>query len=250
MSTHVPRRVLVVGATSAIAQAVARRFAVNGDHLFLAGRSEPRLRAIADDLLLRGAGAAHAGLLDINHLDRHAQILEEAETALGGLDIVFIAHGTLPDQVRCQKSAALAVQEFTTNATSTIAFLTRVAELFERRRAGTIAVITSVAGQRGRQSNYVYGAAKAAVDTFLEGLRQRLYRANVRVTSIRPGFVDTPMTAAFAKGPLWASPEGVARRIHSAILQGRDVVYAPPFWAGIMTVIRLIPRPVFKTLRL
>jgi short-subunit dehydrogenase len=250
MSARAPRRVLVVGATSAIAQAVARRFAADHDLLFVTGRSEPRLRAVADDLRLRGAGAVHAGTLDVNHLDRHAPILEEADARLGGLDIVFIAHGTLPDQERCQRSVDLTVQEFTTNAVSTIALLTRVADLFERRRAGTIAVITSVAGERGRQSNYVYGAAKAAVDTFLEGLRQRLHKSGVRVTSIRPGFVDTPMTAAFAKGPLWASPEGVARRMHAAIVQGRDVVYAPPFWAGVMTIIRLIPRPVFKTLRL
>lgn len=246
----VARRVLIIGATSAIAQAVARAFAEEGDALFLTGRREERLKAIADDAKIRGSVVAGFAVLDVNVIDSHAEVLAQATTALGGLDVVLIAHGTLPDQARCQASVELTLQELRTNAMSTIALLTRLAEIFERQRSGTIAVITSVAGDRGRESNYVYGAAKAAVDTFLEGLRQRLHKSGVRVTTIRPGFVDTPMTAHFRKGLLWASPETVGRRIHSAIVKGADVIYVPAFWRGIMFLVRLVPGPLFKRLRL
>jgi decaprenylphospho-beta-D-erythro-pentofuranosid-2-ulose 2-reductase len=244
------RRVLIIGATSAIAEATARLFAEDGDSLFLVARREERLRAVAGDLKMRGADIAGCQTLDVNELDRHSAVLTEAEQALGGLDIVFLAHGTLPDQIRCQTSVKLTVQEFQTNAVSTIALLTHLAELMERKGSGTISVITSVAADRGRQSNYVYGAAKAAVDTFLEGLRQRLYKAGVGITTIRPGFVDTPMTASFEKGLLWSQPEAVAKRMHRAIRKGTDVVYVPSFWRGIMLVIRLMPRRIFKVLKL
>ena len=111
-------------------------------------------------------------------------------------------------------------------------------------------VISSVAGDRGRQSNYVYGSAKAAVTTFLQGLRNRLHPAGVQVLTVKPGFVDTPMTSAFPKGPLWASPEQIARGIHRAIQKRKDVVYLPGFWRLIMRVIREIPEAVFKRLSL
>lgn len=240
--------VLIVGATSAIAEATARHFAEAGDRLFLIARREERLRATASDLKVRGGEVAGYQVLDVNELERHGAVLTEAEQSLGGLDIVLLAHGTLPNQSRCQTSPALTAEEFQTNAVSTMALLTRLAERMERKGSGRIAVITSVAADRGRQSNYVYGAAKAAVDTFLEGLRQRLYKAGVGVTTIKPGFVDTPMTADFEKGLLWSQPHEAGKHIHRAILKGADVVYVPPFWRGIMLVIRLMPRRIFKQL--
>jgi short-subunit dehydrogenase len=241
---------LVIGATSAIAEATARRFALEGAALFLLGRRIERLKQMADDLQLRGAARVGWQRLDVNETERHEPVMAEALMSLGGIDIAIIAHGTLPDQAACQTSAALAIAEFHTNAVATIALLTRLAMIFEEQRHGRIAVITSVAGDRGRESNYLYGAAKAAVDTFLEGLRQRLHKSGVGVTTIRPGFVDTPMTAAYKKGLLWAQPETVARHIHRALLRGRDIIYVPPFWRGIMLVIRLLPQPLFKRLRL
>ncbi|WP_404402126.1 SDR family oxidoreductase [Pelagibacterium halotolerans] len=244
------RTILIIGATSAIAAATARLFAQDGDRLFLVARNEERLKATADDLAVRSRNLAGYRNLDVNVLEAHQSVLEDAEAALGGLDIAFVAHGTLPDQWRCQGSPELTVEEFRTNAVSTIALLTRLAERMERNGRGRIAVITSVAADRGRQSNYVYGAAKAAVDTFLEGLRQRLYKAGVGVTVIRPGFVDTPMTAAFSKGLLWTTPEAVARSIHAAIVKGKDVVYVPFFWRWIMLVIRFMPRSLFKRISL
>lgn len=242
--------VLVIGATSAIAEAVARRFVEAGKvDFFLVGRRQERLDAIVSDLTARGASASCLAM-DVNETDRHGEMLAAAQACLSEIDVVLIAHGTLPDQAACQNDVALTLQEFQTNAVSTVALLTRIAEILEAQRRGTIAVVTSVAGDRGRQSNYVYGAAKAAVDTFLEGMRQRLHKVGVRVVSIRPGFIDTPMTAELDKGLLWARPEQVAGRIHRAILRGKDVVYVPWFWWPIMRVIRSIPRPIFKAIKL
>ncbi len=244
------KRILVIGATSGIAQATARLWAAQGHSLYLAGRARERLDTLAADLRVRGAPNAHVGVLDVNDLDRHAGVLEAAATALGGIDVVLVAHGTLPDQAACEQDPALALRELHTNAVSTIALLTLLANRLQAQGQGTIAVITSVAGDRGRQSNYVYGSAKAAVATFLQGLRNRLHRHGVRVLTIKPGFVDTPMTAAFPKGPLWASPEQVARAIARAVERGADVAYVPGFWLFIMLAIRHIPERVFKRMRL
>jgi decaprenylphospho-beta-D-erythro-pentofuranosid-2-ulose 2-reductase len=164
---------------------------------------------------------------------------------------VLIAHGTLSDQCACESSVEGLRREFDVNAVAAMSLLTLLANRFEQRKAGTLAVISSVAGDRGRQSNYVYGAAKAALSTFLGGLRQRLAKSNVDVLTIKPGFVDTPMTAAIAnKGALWATPERVAAGIVRAIDRRRSVVYLPGFWRGIMLVIRTIPEPLFKKLKL
>jgi decaprenylphospho-beta-D-erythro-pentofuranosid-2-ulose 2-reductase len=162
----------------------------------------------------------------------------------------LIAHGTLSDQKACEGSVELTLHELNTNALSVVALLTRIANLMAQRRAGTIAVISSVAGDRGRGSNYVYGSAKALVTAFLSGLRQRFGKCGVNVVTIKPGFVDTPMTAAFAKGPLWAHPERIAAGIVRAIDRNSSIVYLPGFWRPIMWVIRTIPERVFLRLSL
>ena len=244
------RKVLIVGATSAIAEAVARLLAAQGDLLYLVGRRAETLEAIAADLRVRGAARVQTEVMDANAIERHASLLDHADVALGGLDTVLIAHGTLSDQAACQQSVALTFQELHTNALSVIALLTLIANHFEAQRVGTIAVISSVAGDRGRQSNYVYGTAKAAVSTFLSGLRQRLYKSGVQVVTIKPGFVDTPMTRDFSKGLLWAKPEQVARDIVRAMENGKDVVYTPGFWWAIMQLIKSIPEFVFRRLPL
>jgi short-subunit dehydrogenase len=244
-------KILVIGATSAIAAACGRIWAQRGAHLFLAGRDAAKLDAVAADLRVRGAASVGTRGLDVNDLDAHGALVDAAAAALGGLDVVFIAHGTLPDQARCEADPALALREFATNATATIALLTRAASELERRGQGAIAVITSVAGDRGRPSNYVYGSAKAAVSVFCDGLRARLFRAGVSVTDIRPGFVATPMTAGLPlPGPLVAQPQDIAPRIVRAIERRADVVYVPAFWALVMAIIRHIPRPLFKRMTL
>jgi len=245
------KKILVIGATSAIAQATARLWATQGHRLYLVGRDEARLQTIAGDLKIRGAATVALTTLDVNDFDRHGAVLDAATAALGGLDIVLIAHGTLGDQSASEADFSVALQEFNTNAISVISLLTHLANRFEIQRQGTIAVISSVAGDRGRQSNYVYGTAKGAVTVFLQGMRNRLHRSGVQVLTIKPGFVDTPMTADIdKKGPLWARPEAIAQAILRGIEQRRDVIYAPWFWRWILAVIRLIPERLFKRLRL
>ncbi len=244
------RKTLIIGATSAIAQATARLFAEAGDALFLVARNADKLAATADDLKQRGASTVHTATLDVLDYDQHKSVIDAAIEALVGLDLVLIAHGTLPDQKACEQSFELTRKEFEINALSTISLLTHLANHFERQGQGTIAVISSVAGDRGRQSNYVYGSAKGAVTIYLQGLRNRLYKSGVSVLSVKPGFVDTPMTTAFDKGAMWASPEQIALVVTKAIRKGKDVVYAPWFWRSIMLAIRSIPEFLFKTLRL
>jgi hypothetical protein len=241
------RRILIFGATSAIAQATARRFASRGDAFYLIARDHARLEAVADDLRVRGAATVGTASLDALDYTEHAAALNKAIEQLGGLDIALLAHGSLPMQEQAQQSAEATLKEFEINALSTISLLTTLGNHFERAGTGTIAVISSVAGDRGRQSNYIYGSAKGAVTIFLQGLRHRLSRKGVRVITIKPGFVDTPMTASFEKkGLLWATPEQVAKDIEKAIDRQRDVVYTPWFWRYILLIVRALPEWLFK----
>ena len=165
---------------------------------------------------------------------------------MGCIDVVLIAHGTLSNQKSCELSVKETLTEIQTNALSTISLLTSIANRFEAKKSGTICVISSVAGDRGRAGNYVYGSSKAMVTTFTSGLRQRLHKSNVSVVTIKPGFVDTPMTSEFKKGLLWAKPGAVALIIVTAIDKRKDEVYAPVFWKLIMQIISLIPIRFFK----
>jgi len=244
------RKILIIGATSAIAEATARLWADSGDQLFLVARNQDKLEAIAADLRLKGAQKVAVYAMDANHYTAHTTMLDTAEQALNGLDTVLIAHGTLSDQPACQHSVELTLQEISTNALSVVALLTEIANRFEQQKKGTIAVISSVAGDRGRQSNYVYGGAKALVSAFTSGLRQRLYKSGVSVITIKPGFVDTPMTAEFKKGLLWASTDSLAKYIVKACNKKSNVVYAPFFWCYIMLIIKHIPEVIFKRLSL
>jgi len=240
------QRILIVGATSAIAEATARRFAARGAQLYLVARDAERLQNLASDLSIRGAAVAGLAVLDVNDVARHEAVLEEAARALDGIDVALIAHGTLGDQARCEQSFALTLEELNTNAVSVISLLTHLANRFAAQRHGSIAVVSSVAGDRGRASNYVYGAAKGAVNVFMQGMRGRLHDSGVHVLTIKPGFVDTPMTAAFKKGMLWSQPEKIAAGIERALERRKDVVYVPSWWWLVMAVIKLIPEALFK----
>lgn len=244
------KKILVIGANSAIAKECARLWAGRGDRLFLVGRQAEALESLASDLRVRGA--SHIGLmaLDLNRLDQHEKVLLEAQRELGGLDLCLIAHGTLSDQKACEKSVDLSLKEISTNALSQISFMTHLANLFETKQSGQLAVISSVAGDRGRASNYVYGSSKAMVSSFASGLRQRLASSQVSVLTIKPGFVDTPMTQHLKKGILWAQPADIARAIVKSVDEKRDVLYVPCFWWAIMRLICAIPERVFKKLKL
>ena len=244
------KKILVIGATSAIAEHCARIWATRGDALYLVARNEERLQSIAGDLKVRGAVQADTYCTDLNELDRHLFLLDAAEAKLGGIDTVLIAHGTLSDQKACEQSVEETLAEIKTNALSTISLLTIIANRFETRKAGTIAVISSVAGERGRASNYVYGSAKAMITAFTSGLRQRLHQSNVSVITIKPGFVDTPMTAAFKKGLMWSKPSLIAKNICTAIDTKNDIVYVPFYWNLIMLIIKSLPEKLFKKIKI
>jgi decaprenylphospho-beta-D-erythro-pentofuranosid-2-ulose 2-reductase len=240
------KRILIIGATSSIAEHCARIWAARGDALHLVARNEQHVQVIASDLKVRGASEVTTYVTDLNDMDKHEELLGVADDALEGVDIVLVAHGTLSNQKLCEKSVSETLAEIQTNALSTISLLTIIANRFEAKKRGTICVISSVAGDRGRSSNYVYGSAKAMVTAFTSGLRQRLYKSNVSVVTIKPGFVDTPMTSEFKKGLLWAKPSAVALTIVAAINNRKDEVYAPAFWRLFMIVISLIPARFFK----
>ena len=245
------RRILIIGATSAIAVACARRWNQDGARFFLVARNGGRLEQVAADLRARNAADVQTFMLDVTSLERQGAMLEAAVAALGQIDVALIAHGTLPDQAACERDADLALQQFAINGGSVIALLTRVANALEAQRSGCLAVITSVAGDRGRPSNYLYGSAKAAVSTFCAGLRARLFKSGVHVIDIRPGFVDTPMTRGLPLPRLLVvQPDTVARRIVAGIDRRTDVLYVPRYWTLIMFVIRSIPGFAFKRIRL
>ncbi|GHO45524.1 SDR family oxidoreductase [Ktedonospora formicarum] len=243
-------KILIIGATSAIAQETAKHFAADGADFFLVARSPEKMAAIASDLKVRGACRIETFELDASDLHRHQEMLDAALETLGELDMLLIAHGTLGSQKLCEESVVETLKELNTNFTSVISLLTIAANYFERRHRGVIAVISSVAGDRGRKSNYVYGTAKGAVSIFLQGLRNRLSASGVSVVTIKPGFVDTPMTAKIRKGLLFTKPGIVGEGVYQAMQQKKDVVYLPWFWASIMFVVKSIPERIYKRLSL
>lgn len=243
--------ILIIGAASGIAEAVARGYAEQGAQLFLVARNNDKLQVIASDLVARGAKDVQTFVMDANDGELVPQMVDKAWQALGTIDVGLVAHGTLPDQQRSETDIAYAVAEFRTNAESVITCLGSLAQRFESQGSGVIAVIGSVAGDRGRASNYLYGAAKAAVESFASGLRAKLYSKGVHVLVIKPGFVATQMTANLnLPEKLTATPESVAKAIHRAIVKRKDVIYTPWFWYWIMLIIRWLPATIFKRMKL
>ncbi len=238
-STH--RNILIVGATSAIAEACARRWAGAGTHFFLLARSAPRLILVAQDLAARGAKVDTAALEISAAADWRAP-LEATIQSLKRIDLCLVAHGDLPSQSACETDVAALRRALLVNAIATVEILSLVAEHMSAQHAGVIAVIGSVAGDVGRKSNYVYGSAKAMVATFAQGLAGRMLGFGVAVITIKPGFVDTPMTAHLKKGILWASPGFIAEVIDSRVSKRRSgTYYAPRFWWLIMTLLKHLP---------
>lgn len=244
------KKILIIGATSAIAEATAILWAKEGNRIHLIARNEERLISMTADLKIRGAESITYSLLDVSDFNRHKLVIDKAIKTLEGIDIVLIAHGTVGDQKACEKDFELTLKELNTNAISVISLLTCLANRFEEQKHGVIGVITSVAGDRGRQSNYIYGTAKGALTIFLQGLRNRLYKSGVHVLTIKPGYVDTPMTAGLKKGILWAKPQSVALTITKSLDSQIDEIYTPFFWRYIMFLIKIVPSPIFKKFKL
>jgi short-subunit dehydrogenase len=250
-----PRRhrgtVLVLGATSSIARHAAAAFARRGFDLCLAARDEEELSRIASDLTLRHGVNVQAVPFDVSHPASSSRLMDGVmDESFGDLSGVLLCFGTLGDQPAAQADAPYAREIIGVNFTGAVSLLTPLANYFEKRGRGFIGVISSVAGDRGRQSNYVYGAAKGGLSIFLQGLRQRLSKAGVTVTTIKPGFVDTRMTFGLPGMFLVADPADVGESIARAVEKRKSVAYIPGFWRWIMLIIKLIPERVFVRLKL
>ncbi len=241
------KNILIIGATSKIAHEVARIYASKAARLFLLGRNVEQLQRIQKDLQVRGAEEVQVQAFDLACSESIATFLKELNFSF---DIALIAYGTLTDQKQSETDLVYFKEQFQTNSLSVMEWCQGLANIMVQKKTATLAVISSVAGDRGRQSNYVYGSAKAALSAFLQGLRNRLFASGAHVLTIKPGFVDTPMTGEFTKGPLWAAPEKVALEIVRAIEKKKDVLYTPVFWRGIMFIIKSIPEKIFKRLKL
>lgn len=244
--------IVILGATSAIAEACARRWAGEGAKLLLVARSAERLDAVAADLRARGATLVETATLDLAAPTDQRALLKGWEALLGGLDIVLLAYGALGEQSALQADPAAAAALIGTNFTSAAAWSEGAAARFAQSGKGTLLVIGSVAGDRGRRSNYLYGATKAGLGVLVQGIAHRLAPLGARAVLIKPGFVDTPMTAHVEGkgGPLWASADKVAKVIVAAGRSGGPVVYAPGIWALIMAAVRNTPAAVFNKINL
>jgi decaprenylphospho-beta-D-erythro-pentofuranosid-2-ulose 2-reductase len=248
MSTSM-RRIVVFGATSAMARATARCFAVEGAELVLAARDAKALAALADELRQAGAVAVHTTAFDAAHLESLAGTFAAALEAMPVWDAVLIAHGEMPDQQRTEQDVDELMRSLTVNGSSAVWLANRSAALFEQQGHGCLAVIGSGAGVRGRRSTYSYGAAKAMLAVYCEGLRARLHRIGVPVLTVLPCFVDSPMTAYLPRRLRWIRPETAGARIHRAMRAGKDHVFIPGAWRLALMVARNLPEALLKRSR-
>lgn len=255
--TSVPRtppkpalqKIVILGATSGIALEVQRRLARYGLGMLLVARSAERLEALQSDLLARGASEVLTCAADLSSIRNHGKIYDFVRRSFPGYDTVLLAYGSMREQKDSEESVDTLVDELTTNFVSASAILTLFASDLEQRRTGCIAAITSVAGDRARRSNYVYGSAKGALSLFLEGLRSRLHPAGVKVITIKPGPVKTPMTDHLPNAERFADSELVARDIVRALdRRSPDVLYTPWYWRHIIRAVRQVPETFFKRL--
>lgn len=243
------KRVIILGALSAVAVATARLYAAQGAALTLVARDAGELALLAADLQVRGARSATPEVLDLAQSD--PSVLATWVEALGGCDLVLIAYGTLTDQARAETDLAYGRDQLGTNFVSAAGWAMAAAAVLEAQGHGALVVLGSVAGDRGRRSNYVYGAAKAGLGVLVQGLAHRLAGSGARAVLIKPGFIDTPMTAHLAKSrPLWSKPEVIARVIAKAADAGGPILYAPGYWRLILGVIRAVPAAIFHRTRL
>jgi decaprenylphospho-beta-D-erythro-pentofuranosid-2-ulose 2-reductase len=249
-STSTPRKILVLGATSGIAEATCRIWAAQGASLFLVARNPEKLAAVAADLKVRGASYVDTAVADLDDTDKHAELLAHAVNSLTGMDVAYLTYGILGDQTDAEQDFNTAAQIIHTNFMAPVSLLTWLANFCVQRHAGTLAIISSVAGDRGRKSNYLYGSSKAGLSAFLGGLRNRVDREGVTVLTIKPGPTKTAMTVGMPKSEKFADVDSVAESIVSAIDKRKDILYVPFQWQPIMFIIRNIPERIFKKLNL
>lgn len=245
------RGVVVLGATSAIARAAAIEFGRQGYAVVLAARDADEGVTVATDIRVRCNTKAEFIAFEATDYAGHASFFARCREILGeGLEGVVLGFGFLDDQKKAQKDPETARRTIDVNYTAAVSILELFAQFFEERKKGFIVGISSVAGDRGRQSNYLYGSAKAGLTAYLAGLRNRLYPAGVHVLTVKPGFVDTKMTFGMEGLFLVATPEKVGKDICKAVARNRNIIYSPWFWHYIMLIIRHVPEIVFKRLHM
>lgn len=243
------KKIVVLGATSGIAMEVEHQFAQLGCELLLVARSEDRLAALQSDLLARGAKQVLTCTADLAVIGQHEWIFDFVRRSFPDYDTVLLSYGSMHDQKESEASVDVLLEDINVNYVSAAAILTLFASDLERRRTGCIAAVTSIAGDRGRRANYAYGSAKGALSLFLQGLRSRLHPAGVKVITIKPGPVQTPMTDHLANASRFAKPQAVARDIVKTLEhRSPDVLYTPKVWRYIMTAVTHIPERIFKRL--
>jgi len=241
--------ILILGATSGIARCVAAELARQGHALILAGRDGEELERLADDLRLRHQVQVWTQRFEALDFDAHDDFLARCEAECDGhLSGLVLAYGVMEDQAHAAADFTLARQMIDINYTSAVSICNRAAAHFQNKGDGFLCALSSVAGDRGRASNYLYGSTKAALSAYLEGLGAALRGSGVRVITVKPGPVDTPMTRG--RGGRLASPHRVARDIVRGIERGREMVYTPWHWRWIMAVIRAMPRAIFKRMKI
>jgi decaprenylphospho-beta-D-erythro-pentofuranosid-2-ulose 2-reductase len=236
---------LIIGATSAVAACIAAECAGRGERLYLIARDGDKLALLARSL---GDAVVGTALGDFRDTNLSAALVDAADARLGGIDSAFIAHGVLSDQLETERSYEAAEDTLRVNLLSYVSFVIPIANLFESRGRGSLVVISSVAGDRGRPRNYSYGAAKGGLTIYLQGVRSRLYRLGVRVVTVHLGPVDTPMTASHEKNLFFARKEDVAKAIVRARSHGPSEAYVPWFWRPIMFGVRNMPEWLFQRL--
>ncbi len=247
-----PGTVVVIGVTSAIARALAGEFAKHGHDLIVASRDIEETNAIATDLSVRHNVKVISKYFEAEIFGTHATFVDECvRDANASLDGVVIGFGFMDEQPVAEAKFEVARRTIDVNVTATLSVCEKFATHFETNRRGFIVGVSSVAGDRGRQTNYIYGASKAAMSTYLQGLRNRLFKSNVHVLTVKPGFVDTKMTWGLPlPGPLVATPEAAARAIYNALEAKKNTAYVPWFWRYIMLIICAIPEWQFKKMKL
>lgn len=248
MTNTYPKSVVILGALSGVARYIADGFAREGFALVLAGRDTTELKILAADLQVRNNVDCHCLAFDALDFVSHADIVQQCTNLLGETpDGVALCFGYMAEQAQAQQDCDIMRRTMDTNLTGSISVLEQFATVFEKRKSGFIAALSSVAGDRGRKMNYIYGASKAGLSAYLQGLRNRLHASGVQVTTIKPGFMDTPMTYGMELPKLLvASPENAGHAITHTILKGKDIAYVPFFWRYIMLIIKSIPEWQFK----
>ena len=239
-------KILVFGATSAIVKEILKLYANENLSFFLTARDNEKLKSISDELLSMGAEQVEIDEFDALNPESIDKTIDKCLSIFPDIDGVLIAHGILPDQKECETNYEAVKEAFEVNFLSAVKITTIMANYFEKRGRGFIGAISSIAGERGRQKNYIYGSTKGALTTYLSGLRQRMNNKGVKVLTIIPGVIDTPMTSKFPDRFFYTTPQKIAKKIKKAIEKDRDVIYCPNYWKYIMLLIRIIPERIFK----